>query len=415
MSSHASSSRHHLRSHIKREPLVSLALTAFLPNVSSLPLPSPISLPSKRGPSTFDSPSSPGGGGGKARKVSRTEKDGTETIRKTRSAKELRSQYRNTSVDVDMGAVVTPRVKHVLERDDLGTGKSPARRLFSGMMGKEESRISGISGAIATPTHSPSGRKLAPSPPIFDSPSSSSRSSFASSSTSANASVSAIEIDVQAQPEYMMDQEVGDVHDCGFIIHEDIAGVNPTGVDQNGHDHGLRTPRSRRRTPGLEGSNPSAKFVISAPASPASSILDLEDQENIPPPPYTSLPPYSPSNSKSRAQSHSVKSTPSKYSTTSTSTDDEIVSLYLSAPWTHTPSSTSGSGTRRRERSKLVNEVLLLRGETMSMGDKMDVNMVHGENDGEGEELTPGREFGSGAGAAIGEGRKRLAMEVDMA
>ncbi|OCF39923.1 hypothetical protein I317_06297 [Kwoniella heveanensis CBS 569] len=397
MSSHASSSRHHLRSNARREPLVSLALTSFLPDVSSLP--SPISLPSKRGPSTFDSPSSPGG---KARKVSRTEKDGSETIRKTRSAKELRSQYRTQTPAggiVDDSAVVTPRVKHVLERDDLGTGKSPARRLFVGMAGKEEQRVSGISGAIATPTHSPSGRKLAPSPPILDSPSSS-RSSLPSSSTSA------IDVDVQAQPEYSSDQEDGDVHDCGFIIYQDDDGVNRT-ITSQATEYGLRTPRSSRRTAKPDSIKRSTNIIISAPGTPdsSSSILDVEDQENIPPPPYTSLPPYSPSKSRS----HSAQSTPSKFSTTSTSTDDEIVSLYLSAPWTHTPSSTSGSGTRRRERSKLMNEVRLLRGETMS--EKMDIDLEGGD-DGDGEELTPGKK---GGGAAIIEGRKRLAMEVDMA
>ncbi|WVQ94100.1 hypothetical protein IAU59_001178 [Kwoniella sp. CBS 9459] len=405
MSSHASSSRHHLRPRsARREPLVSLALTAFLPDVASLP--SPISLPSKRGPSTFDSPSSPGG---KARKVSRTEKDGSETIRKSKSAKELRNRYRDqsptapVSVGADDSAVVTPRVKHVLERDDLGTGRSPARRLFAGITSKDEHRVSGISGAIATPTHSPSGRKLAPSPPILDSPSSS-RSSYASSSTSA------IEIDVQAQPEYVMEQEDGDVHDCGFIIYQDDERVHQSNSAAAGENSGLRTPRSRRRTPGPDGGNSHMNVVISRAASPASSIMDMEDQENIPPPPYSSLPPYSPS--KTRSQSHSAKSTPSKYSTTSSSTDDEIVSLYLSAPWTHTPSSTSGSGTRRRERSKLVNELLLLRGETMAMDQKMNVDQDNeeAEGEGEGEELTPGKK-----GVAVTDGRKRLALEVNMA
>ena len=39
--------------------------------------------------------------------------------------------------------IVTPRVRDILGRDDLGTGKSPARRLFADVDGMSPSRSSG--------------------------------------------------------------------------------------------------------------------------------------------------------------------------------------------------------------------------------------------------------------------------------
>lgn len=89
-----------------RVPLGPLPLSRFVPSLNSFP--SPISLPSKRNAPVASSSQE----GVKVRKMSRTDEDGHETIRRSR-VKE-----------------VTPKAKAVLERDDLGVGKSPARRLF---------------------------------------------------------------------------------------------------------------------------------------------------------------------------------------------------------------------------------------------------------------------------------------------
>ncbi|KAK8844576.1 hypothetical protein IAR55_006423 [Kwoniella newhampshirensis] len=359
-----SSSTYSLR---PRKPLSVLPITLFLPHVSSLP--SPISLPAKRAPSTFDSPmKSPGG---KARKVSRTEKDGSETVRKARipqrdatemdaSGSGCRSPIRTASGS-ESPMRITPKVKRVLERDDLGTGRSPARRLFA----EEERPISGIRGAIVTPPSNKTHRGLAPSPPISDVQSPKSVTADPNSPFFVPEPISGPTHDPNVN-----------IHDPGFVILPDID-LPPSA--------GLRTPRSRPAgsTSVRAGAG---SLLISPPSSPSSSwttVADLENQENIPPLPY------------------STRSTPSKYTSTSTSTyaDDEV-DRFLSAPSTST--STSGSGTRRRERSKLMNEVSILRGEVELSRDKDEVE--------EGEELTPGRKVEV---SDKGKARERLTMEVD--
>lgn len=92
-----------------RRPLDPLPLSQF----TGLPLPpppSPISLPNKR--SLISSPGRIGESStsSKHRKVS-GEHEGQETIRRKKSD-------------------ITPRAKRALAEDELGTGKSPARRLF---------------------------------------------------------------------------------------------------------------------------------------------------------------------------------------------------------------------------------------------------------------------------------------------
>lgn len=46
--------------------------------------------------------------------------------------------------------IITPRVRDILHRDDLGTGKSPARRLFVDMPGAKSAAASGeqVEGAV---------------------------------------------------------------------------------------------------------------------------------------------------------------------------------------------------------------------------------------------------------------------------
>ncbi|WVR03236.1 hypothetical protein IAU60_000227 [Kwoniella sp. DSM 27419] len=372
-----------------REPLMAISIA---PPHPYLP-PSPVSLPSKRGPSTFDSaPSSPGG---KARKVSRTKKDGSETVRKTRlavSSTDRKGKGKEVPVshsDNRAQSPVTPRVRSVLERDDLGTGKSPARRLFPASLSQQGSPISGVSGAIASPSSAATVRRLDTSSHVLDR-STAPTSASASDPTIPNSQESSpflttAEEHVQARNEITLVLDLdADVHECGFTVLPD----DETEASQT--INGLRTPRSRRRTPQPALEQP---VVVSQPASPAlDTVSEFDNQENIVPL-ALAVPP-----SPSKTKSLSAKSTPSKYSS---STDDEIVSLYLSAPYTLTPSSTSGSGTRRRERSKLVNEVMLLRGEVAVERETI--------GDEEGAELTPGRKV-----SQRGEGKKQLAEEVDL-
>ncbi|WWC85500.1 uncharacterized protein L201_000364 [Kwoniella dendrophila CBS 6074] len=389
-----------------RQPLISLPLTTFIQPAffsSTIPcLPSPKSLSShKRGPSTLLEPSSPGNS--KTRKVSRTEQDGTETIRKTRVTRSTsrtiaKGKQRQQDEDTEMTSDgegqleigVTPRIKNILSRDDLGTGKSPARKLFVGMSNKEtESPISGISGAIPTPPKYHRG--LAPSPPISDfSAALTSTSASTSSSNSPVQRQTTIDIDVQntPHPEFALSSDYQ--IDCGFTIYQSTLD-ELRALDESVANNIL----------GVESGSGD---IISRSSSPSPSLseidIHIDNRENIQPLTFTSLA-YLPSpKSKSTSVSRSNKSTPTKYS----DVDDEIVSMYLSVPQ-YSPS-TSGSSTRRRERSKLVNEVLLLRGEKM-VETKMDIDEQEQEGDDEVEELTPGRKVVQG-------GRERLAREVNM-
>ncbi|WRT63380.1 uncharacterized protein IL334_000285 [Kwoniella shivajii] len=386
MSPIASSSRR------RRIPLGELDISLFHPSTSTSistsaittitpSLPSPISLPSKRGSSSLDIPSSPGGS--KSRKVSRTKIDGSETIRKTRSAVDLKGKSKqkqqddiDSEMEVEMGVTLTPRVKHVLERDDLGTGKSPVRRLFvsspkpsqSQSQSQNQSPISGISGAISTP---PSKHLSLPS---LDSPSSSSSTSSSSRMLFVGQSAP---FDPQSSSEPERDTSIYET-DCGFSIYNSTKDeLSVFRLLQSGNGEG-----------------------ISRSSSPNPSEYQIENQENIQPISSSSYPP----------SPRSKRTTPSRYSSTSSITstsEDEIVSRYLSAP-TYSPStSTSGSGTRRRERSKLINEVLLLRGEgpmSEMVDNKMDIDQSPEE------ELTPGKKI-----LRSGKGRERLTREVDMA
>ncbi|WVQ85146.1 hypothetical protein IAT38_007311 [Cryptococcus sp. DSM 104549] len=364
---------------LRRRPLAPLPLSHFpaspsassstLPNTYPAP-PSPLSLPLKRSPSTTSLGASP-------RKVSRGSKD----VDVRRTEREIGASER---VRRSGSGGVTPRVKKVLERDDLGTGKSPARRLFGVT---PERPISGISGAVVTPptnphtTYPPRGL-LAPSPPI-DEP----QSYFP-------------DVTASGETEHENGAEV-DVHDPGFVVHQDDAAAGSGAGSSSTSVSAPLTPRSRG-TPAI---------ALSAPSSPAPSSplppLELENQENIPPPSYTH-----PSSPKSKISFHN---SPSKYSTSD-------VDRYLSAPSTSASASSStltlsggsglgsGSGTRRRERSKLVNEVLLLRGEvelkrpgTPSRGASQSWEITVEE------ELTPGRVTRSAKGKA----REALVREVE--
>ncbi|WWC67146.1 uncharacterized protein I206_101053 [Kwoniella pini CBS 10737] len=370
MASIASSSRL-TRSSTTRTPLLPLPIMSSIQFQSSSTLPSPVSLPTKRG---FVSSEPSSSGGSKARKVSRAEKDGSETIRKTRSSsrKGKERQVKDDDNDEEVEIGVTPKIRNVLNTDDLGTGKSPARRLFVNGNTQRESPISGISGAISTPPKYHRG--LAPSPPFSDSPSN-------PASTSHSTYMTGIEIDVQSAPSPELLPTAVLETDCGFEIYESTQEEMREMDEQS-------ASIIMQRGPSISRSN-----------SPALSEVEqnmMYNQENIQPLPSISYPPSPISKSRSN------RSTPSKYSTTD---DEEIISMYLNAP-SYSPStisSISGSGTRRRERSKLINEVLLLRGENI-MGSKRDEVMDVDEK----EELTPGR-------TVIRGGRERLAREVNMA
>ncbi|WWC57771.1 uncharacterized protein I303_100306 [Kwoniella dejecticola CBS 10117] len=405
MTSIASSSRL-TRSSTSRSPLISLPLTTFFQHQTSTStssasasvsaFPSPVSLPTKRG-LTPSEPSSPGGS--KTRKVSTTLVDGTETIRKTRSSSRKgkeRQSNPNELQEIHVEVGVTPKIRNVLNKDDLGTGKSPARRLFAGAgpTSQRESPISGISGAVSTPPKYHRG--LAPSPPILDSPSN-------PLSVSETNTQSSFEIDVQAAPSPELTPSAIFETDCGFEIYEStlkelremdehVASIILSSQESQGQSHGNINVLSRSNSPAL--------------SEIEQNVIIMDNQENIQPLPMISYPP----SPKSKSQPRSNRSTPSKYSNNTTD-DEEIISMYLNAP-SHSPStnsSISGSGTRRRERSKLINEVLLLRGESMIHKDSMDIDMNGGnDKDGEEEELTPGRKIVRG-------GRERLAREVDMA
>nr|XP_018266331.1 uncharacterized protein I303_00306 [Kwoniella dejecticola CBS 10117]OBR88489.1 hypothetical protein I303_00306 [Kwoniella dejecticola CBS 10117] len=448
MTSIASSSRL-TRSSTSRSPLISLPLTTFFQHQTSTStssasasvsaFPSPVSLPTKRG-LTPSEPSSPGGS--KTRKVSTTLVDGTETIRKTRSSSRKgkeRQSNPNELQEIHVEVGVTPKIRNVLNKDDLGTGKSPARRLFAGagptsqrespirlvkertfqLLDQAEltrymypSRNSGISGAVSTPPKYHRG--LAPSPPILDSPSNplsvsetNTQSSFevpvSSSTLTSTITSTSIEIDVQAAPSPELTPSAIFETDCGFEIYEStlkelremdehVASIILSSQESQGQSHGNINVLSRSNSPAL--------------SEIEQNVIIMDNQENIQPLPMISYPP----SPKSKSQPRSNRSTPSKYSNNTTD-DEEIISMYLNAP-SHSPStnsSISGSGTRRRERSKLINEVLLLRGESMIHKDSMDIDMNGGnDKDGEEEELTPGRKIVRG-------GRERLAREVDMA
>lgn len=134
--------------------------------------------------------------------------------------------------------------------------------------------------------------------------------------------------------------------------------------------------------------------------------MELDDQENMPPPPDSP-----PTGTK---RSHSLNSTPSKHSSASTSESDISSYLHVSPQYFRSPSaSASGSGTRRRERSKLANEVFVLRGEAVWAA--QDVKPVEAgqdqDEDEDGEELTPGRKAMDVKGK--GRAREALAIEVD--
>lgn len=301
-----------------RQPLAPLPLSHYTHSTNTFP--SPISLPLKRNaPSTLGSSSTSTLDSPKCRKVSHTDAEGIETIKRTRVR------------------TVTPKARALLEKDELGVGKSPARRLFTdGSTGQRWVFILkglragltssfGIVGAVPPSPTSIPGRSLAPSPPI------SAESVLPPTSPILNTEI--------------LENEQ-DVHAVGFTIYTDDA---PLVV-------GLLTPVSKR----LHTYNPPLAHdaIDHIPSSPASSIRSYhsqydEDQENIPP-----------------ALSYSASSTPSKRSSTTFSPSSKR-SLSVEEDWT----SNSGSRHRRTiERSKLGLE-----------------SVIGHQEEEEEEELTPGR------------------------
>ena len=98
----------------QRHPLSSLPLYHYVPAADIMP--SPPSIPLKRSNPPSGAESTVSVSPQKQRRLNKTTSDhgrGDETVKKK-----------------DSSRVVTPKVKDILDKDDLGTGKSPARRLF---------------------------------------------------------------------------------------------------------------------------------------------------------------------------------------------------------------------------------------------------------------------------------------------
>ncbi|WVO13571.1 hypothetical protein L204_101192 [Cryptococcus depauperatus] len=292
------------------------------------------------------------------RKVSRgNDAEDKHVVGKSRAASNLDNQEKPK---LHGSSSIPSKIKSVLERDDLGTGKSPARKLF---MKETEQPISGISGAVITPQ---SKR------PIQVSLCSSELNPFASSSSSYNTHLEDCELHAPNTAMSINQQCADEVvdHSPGFVIYPDKAASS-----QNRRNNEGRTSSHQQM--------PDEDESTSLPSSPSVIAMDLENQENIPPPSYT--------------YAASQRSTPSKSSTTS------LVDSYLSASTSTCSGSGSGltPGSRRREGSKLVNEILLLRGEVGAEKGKR-----HEEH-----ELTPGRR----TTRSVAKNKARLAQEVNLA
>lgn len=215
------------------------------------------------------------------------------------------------------------------------------------------------------------------------------------------------ETQTSIQNETSIHYEDGDIHDPGFIIHPDLEG----------------RPHTRSH---------SVPFVSSTV-----SELAVDNQENIPPPllPSTSstcstasipLTPHSPrrrSGGSTSSSAHRVDSylylSPSTVPSSSHPRDSHHWSPY-STHGSHSGGRTPGS--RRREQSKLVNELLQLRGEDLGAA-SMSTNMTRtraqmesrSRNKREEEvvvsdELTPGRRTTRGM---VRRGKDLLGKEVD--
>ena len=364
-----------------RLPLSDLPISLFVPPHNTLP--SPISLPLKRNASSLPLESGLTVSPQKTRKVSRVDPDwGGETIKRVVSGKDL-----------------TPKERIVLDRDDLGTGRSPARRLFGD--GNEGSRYVtkstssdevegsqppsslGITGAVPAPQSSLStevpNRKLAPSPPIVDSPSRSHASSSSTIHSPATPTLAALP-----------DDDNADIHDPGFVILPDSGDSGPISLGV-----GIGTPDSRKTLLALPTTTLNPPLALDAighiPSSPASSSRSYgslydENQENIPPL-YTSASAVSSPSKLSRTSTSSTtpsKRTPSKHSWAADEEDDVF---------------STGSGRRRTiEKSRLAIENVI------------SPKSGHDEVDEEDEELTPGRKE---LPKDKGKGREELEKEVD--
>ena len=341
-----------------RMPLGPLPLSRFVLPANTIP--SPISIPTKRnGPSASSSLDAV-----KIRKVSRVDEGGSETLKRSR-VKE-----------------VTPKAKAVLERDDLGVGRSPARRLFvgngegikryvdapwrAGIIADGDKHCSlGISGAVATSsTVTVQTRSALASYPPID--------SFASPHEASDNDTRS-----HASP-HPLNGNIP-LHDPGFTIHADHTSTQPH------HGAGIRTPKSKRtitRTtaqPTDLALDAEVHIPSSASSSHTNGTLYDDDQENIPP---------------SRTPSQvSARSTPSRPDEKAWEADEE---MYISS---------GGSGRRRLrtiERSKLgLGSVL--RGEVD----------VDGAGEDDEDELTPGRREVVMREKDRGKGKASMAQEVD--
>ncbi|KGB79880.1 hypothetical protein CNBG_5718 [Cryptococcus deuterogattii R265] len=290
---------------------------------------------------------------------------------------------------------VTPRVKQVLDRDDLGVGKSPARRLFTASIAESSSShssLGGISGAVLTPPFN----------------------------TEIRATQTQTETETPIQNKTLIQYEDGngnkkeDIHDPGFIIHPDLEGLVV-----GGRPHTRSHSRSTSPCP----------FVSSS----LSELGVLDNQENIAPPLFSST--------SSTCSTASIPRTPHSQRSAGSTSSHCVDSFYLSpstvpssssshshhwSPYStntsHSHGHTPGSSRRRREQSKLVNELLLLRGEDVPAGTSISTSTktrIQMESRSRSkrekevivpDELTPGRRTTRGM---VRRGRDLLAKEVD--
>ncbi|WVQ76908.1 hypothetical protein IAR50_006586 [Cryptococcus sp. DSM 104548] len=279
------------------------------------------------------------------------------------SSSRSRSVHRSGGVEGKRGSV-TPRMSlsKMMGMEEKGVdGKSPARRLFG-----PETPTSGISGAILTPS------RLAPSPPIDESTS----SPFVVLPTSSS-----------NLPNTGAENGQDGQHDPGFVVLPDPKGKGKARTSPVR----LRRGRSRSRSAAPEeGVEPSS--------------IEMENQENIPPPPPVPPLPSCLSDFKSKLPPSPISHPSLSRSTTTTSPSSSPSSSLLPPPMSHSASSWSGTPGRRRERSKLVNELLILRGEAEMPTFCEEKRLLEEE----GEELTPGKRV-----LRSTRGREKLAKEVD--
>lgn len=215
-----------------RDILGALPLSLFYPDPNTLP--SPISLPARAGPSFTSASSS----------TSTSTLASTPTSSEKRKRTHHESDVPDTVKRLRSRCTVTPKERAFMERDELGTGRSPARRLFVNDLDgascvhtlhtpNNANARRGISGAVSSGPSSPlcqpspkasSSRpqrtsSLAPSPPI--STSNTPRSTPRRRDVSLPDGEASVGTPTSKRPESAGETIDDNVHDIGFSIYND--------------------------------------------------------------------------------------------------------------------------------------------------------------------------------------------------